>query len=194
LVTELLDTDLSFVLAALPLGNEVVKYFLYQMMVHYHLFQYVTLQYGLEYLHSAGIIHRDLKPSDLLVSENCTLKICDIGLARDQFPHIAGYSPTRYRAPEYNLTWSNFSAYIDIWSAGCIFAEMLDGNPLFPGRADNRYADITDLLGTPSEEAIESMGVERANCIRNLPRRGKVSLAEKFPAADSSGKIPHLLG
>ena len=146
---------------------------------------------GLKYLHSAGIIHRDLKPSDLLLSERCTLKICDIGFPRDQFPHVEGYAPTRYRAPEFTLTLPNLTDGIDIWSVGCIFAEMLDGKPLFPNKGDTPYSNITELLGTPSEEVIQSLGKENAKCIRSLPRKDKVSLAEKFPTADSSGKVPH---
>jgi len=129
-----------------------------------------------------------LKPSDLLVSDKGKLKICDIGLARDQFPHVEGYVPTRYRAPEFILTWPHFSENIDIWSAGCIFAEMLDGKPLFPSTGDNRYSNITELLGTPTEEVLRSLGEEAASCIRNLPKRAKVSLVERFPTVDLSGK------
>jgi p38 MAP kinase len=142
-------------------------------------------------MHSAGVIHRDLKPSDILVSEKCTVKICDIGLPRDQFPHVEGYAPTRYRAPEFTPNGPNLRAAIDIWSAGCIFAEMLDGKPLFPNSRDNRYSNITELRGTPSEEVIQSLGKKNARCVRSLPRSEKVPLENKFPAADSSGKGPN---
>jgi p38 MAP kinase len=148
-------------------------------------------QCGLKYMHSAGVIHRDLKPSDILVSEKCTVKICDIGLPRDQFPHVEGYAPTRYRAPEFTPNGPNLRAAIDIWSAGCIFAEMLDGKPLFPNSRDNRYSNITELRGTPSEEVIQSLGKKNARCVRSLPRSEKVPLENKFPAADSSGKGPN---
>lgn len=140
-------------------------------------------------MHSAGVIHRDLKPSDLLISERFELKICDFGLARDQFPRLVRDAPTLYRAPEFMLTWPNFSDNIDIWSAGCIFAEMLDGKPLFTGGGDNQYFNITELLGTPSEEVIHSMGENNANYITSLPKRDKVSFAEKFPTADACCKI-----
>lgn len=105
-------------------------------------------------MHSAGVVHRDLvspflafclyfcilsiyhqKPSNILVNENCDLKICDFGLARIQDPQMTGYVSTRYyRAPEIMLTWQKYDVAVDIWSTGCIFAEMLEGKPLFPGK------------------------------------------------------------
>lgn len=79
------------------------------------------------------------KPSNILVNENCDLKICDFGLARLQDPQMTGYVSTRYyRAPEIMLTWQKYDVAVDIWSAGCIFAEMLEGKPLFPGK-DRAY-------------------------------------------------------
>jgi len=91
------------------------------------------------------------KPSNILINENCDLKvfrsnhshqlntkppkICDFGLARIQDPQMTGYVSTRYyRAPEIMLTWQKYDVAVDIWSAGCIFAEMLEGKPLFPGK------------------------------------------------------------
>ena len=102
------------------------------------------------------------KPSNILVNENCDLKvhtlplsfssspahtrfcvcpflllwqICDFGLARIQDPQMTGYVSTRYyRAPEIMLTWQKYDVAVDIWSTGCIFAEMLEGKPLFPGK------------------------------------------------------------
>ena len=67
------------------------------------------------------------------------LQICDFGLARIQDPQMTGYVSTRYyRAPEIMLTWQKYDVAVDIWSAGCIFAEMLEGKPLFPGK-DREY-------------------------------------------------------
>ncbi|KAH1029925.1 hypothetical protein HUJ05_003072 [Dendroctonus ponderosae] len=89
---------------------------------------------GLKYIHSAGIIHRDLKPSNIAVNEDCELKILDFGLARPTETEMTGYVATRwYRAPEIMLNWMHYNQTVDIWSVGCIMAELLTGKTLFPG-------------------------------------------------------------
>ena len=105
------------------------------------------------------MVHRDLKPSNILINENCDLKICDFGLARIQDPQMTGYVSTRYyRAPEIMLTWQKYDVEVDIWSAGCIFAEMLEGKPLFPGKDHvNQFSIITELLGTPPDDVIQTI-------------------------------------
>jgi p38 MAP kinase len=116
-------------------------------------------QRALKYIHSAGIIHRDLKPSNILINENCDLKICDFGLARDKDTHMTGYVATRYyRAPEVMLNWQTYDVAMDIWSAGCILAEMLTGKPLFPGKDHiDQFVIIRDLLGSPSDELLDTI-------------------------------------
>lgn len=116
-------------------------------------------QRGLKYIHSAGVIHRDLKPSNILINENCDLKICDFGLARVQEGQMTGYVSTRYyRAPEIMLTWQKYSEKVDIWSAGCIFAEMILGRPLFPGKNHiDQFCVITQLLGSPPDNVIANV-------------------------------------
>lgn len=111
------------------------------------------------------MVHRDLKPSNILVNENCDLKICDFGLARIQDPQMTGYVSTRYyRAPEIMLTWQKYDVEVDIWSAGCIFAEMLEGKPLFPGKDHvNQFSIITELLGTPPDDVIQTIGSENVS-------------------------------
>src|SRR6185369_12756745 len=69
-------------------------------------------------------------------------QICDFGLARTNDPQMTGYVSTRYyRAPEIMLTWQKYDVAVDIWSTGCIFAEMLEGRPLFPGK-DRAYSTL----------------------------------------------------
>lgn len=111
----------------------------------------------MKFIHSAGVIHRDLKPQNLLVNNNCDLKICDFGLAREQDHQMTGYVVTRYyRAPEVMLTWQQYSYAVDMWSVGCIFAEMLRGTPLFPGENHiHQFTIITQVLGNPPQEVVE---------------------------------------
>jgi p38 MAP kinase len=140
-------------------------------------------------VHSAGVVHRDLKPSNILVNENCDLKICDFGLARLQDPQMTGYVSTRYyRAPEIMLTWQKYDYAVDIWSAGCIFAEMLEGRPLFPGKDHvNQFSIITELLGTPPEDVIQSIASENTlRFVQSLPKRERVDFRQKFANADDS--------
>lgn len=128
-------------------------------------------------------MHRDLKPSNIVVNENCDLKICDFGLARVQDAQMTGYVATRYyRAPEIMLTWQKYDAEVDIWSTGCILAEMLLGKPLFPGTDHiNQFSIITDLLGSPPDDVIDTIGSENTlKFVKSLPHREPQPLASKF--------------
>ncbi|RKP23867.1 putative mitogen-activated protein kinase [Syncephalis pseudoplumigaleata] len=174
-VTELLGTDLHRLLTSRPLEKQFIQYFLYQILR------------GLKYVHSAGVVHRDLKPSNILINENCDLKICDFGLARVQDPQMTGYVSTRYyRAPEIMLTWQKYDVAVDIWSAGCIFAEMLEGKPLFPGKDHvNQFSIITELLGTPPDDVIQTICSENTlRFVQSLPKLEKVPFSKKFTNAD----------
>ncbi|KAL0446783.1 UNVERIFIED_CONTAM: Mitogen-activated protein kinase [Sesamum latifolium] len=140
------------------------------------------------------VFHRDLKPKNILANADCKLKICDFGLARASFGDAPSavfwtdYVATRwYRAPE--LCGSFFSKYtpaIDIWSIGCIFAEMLTGEPLFPGKNVVEQLDlITDLLGTPSPEAISMIPNEKARrYLSSMRKKEPIPLSQKFPNID----------
>ncbi|KXS12663.1 mitogen-activated protein kinase HOG1 [Gonapodya prolifera JEL478] len=174
-VTELLGTDLHRLLTTRPLEKQFIQYFLYQILR------------GLKYIHSAGVVHRDLKPSNILVNENCDLKICDFGLARVTESQMTGYVSTRYyRAPEIMLTWQKYDEAVDIWSAGCILAEMIEGKPLFPGKDHvHQFSIITELLGTPPADVIQTIGSENTlRFVQSLPRRTKIPFPQRFAHAD----------
>lgn len=114
-------------------------------------------------MHSAGIIHRDLKPRNLLINSNCDLKICDFGLARANIPYLltstaqmTDYMTTRwYRAPEIILSKRIYDGKADVWSVGCILAELITGKPLMPAdNSQNQMRAIMDLIGTPNENIL----------------------------------------
>jgi serine/threonine protein kinase len=182
-VFELMESDLHQVIKA---NDDLTK-------EHYQFFLYQLLR-ALKYIHTANVFHRDLKPKNILANANCKLKICDFGLARVAFHDTpttifwTDYVATRwYRAPE--LCGSFFSKYtpaIDIWSIGCIFAEVLTGKPLFPGKNVVHQLDLmTDLLGTPSMDTISRVRNEKARrYLTTMRKKQGVSFGQKFPNAD----------
>ncbi|KAJ6709113.1 MITOGEN-ACTIVATED PROTEIN KINASE [Salix koriyanagi] len=182
-VFELMESDLHQVIKANDdLTREHYQFFLYQLLR------------ALKYIHTANVYHRDLKPKNILANANCKLKICDFGLARVAFNDTPStvfwtdYVATRwYRAPE--LCGSFFSKYtpaIDIWSIGCIFAEVLMGKPLFPGKNVVHQLDLmTDLLGTPSLDTISLVRNDKARrYLTSMRKKQPIPLAQKFPNAD----------
>ncbi|XP_072889451.1 mitogen-activated protein kinase 7 isoform X1 [Hemitrygon akajei] len=189
-VLDLMESDLHQIIhSPQPLTLEHSRYFLYQLLR------------GLKYIHSARVVHRDLKPGNLLVNENCELKIGDFGMARalrrggsstsssassSQQPFLTEYVATRwYRAPELMLSFPGYGSAVDLWSAGCIFAEMLARRQLFPGKNYlHQLQLILAVLGTPSDDLVASVGAERVRSyLRGLPHRKPVSLASLFPGA-----------
>jgi len=100
---------------------------------------------------------------------------------------MTGYVSTRYyRAPEIMLTWQKYDVAVDIWSAGCIFAEMLEGKPLFPGKDHvHQFSIITELLGTPPEDVIGTICSENTlRFVRSLPQRDRIPFSEKLSCKD----------
>ncbi|KAG9030336.1 Mitogen-activated protein kinase [Tulasnella sp. JGI-2019a] len=191
LYEELMEADLhAIVRSGQPLSDAHFQSFLYQTLC------------GLKYIHSANVLHRDLKPGNLLVNADCELKICDFGLARGYTPaggqappskaagnqgFMTEYVATRwYRAPEIMLSFANYTTAIDVWSVGCILAELLGGKPIFKGRD---YVDqlnqILHYLGTPSEDTLRRVGSPRAqDYIRSLPIKPRIAFATLYPNAN----------
>ncbi|CAB9517063.1 Mitogen-activated protein kinase HOG1 (Fragment) [Seminavis robusta] len=235
LVFEYVDTDLyKLIMSPQYLTTEHIQTFLYQMLT------------GLKYIHSFSVIHRDLKPANILLNEDCSLKVCDFGLARivnctqaeddnsidsnadSQDPHrnplSLGVPPPKrgltrqltkhvvtrwYRAPELILIQPYTSA-VDIWSLGCILAELLsmqegsvagyqDRKPLFPGgtcyplsgdldkikneeRLD-QLSVIFGVIGTPSQEDIASIGNAHEYIMSMEKTKGR-PLEKIYSAAD----------
>ncbi|KJE91444.1 extracellular signal-regulated protein kinase [Capsaspora owczarzaki ATCC 30864] len=183
LVSELLDTDLHQIIGSpQQLTDDHCQYFLYQILR------------GLKYIHSAGVLHRDLKPSNLLLNGNCDLKICDFGLARvaqagdaSAAGFMTEYVATRwYRAPEIMLSWREYTKAIDMWSVGCIFAELLGRRPLFPGKDFlHQLSLITDVLGSPSNDDIAGISNDKARrFVRQLPAKPRIPFQTIYPNAN----------
>ncbi|KAG7371748.1 protein kinase domain containing protein [Nitzschia inconspicua] len=243
LVFEYVDTDLyKLIMSPQYLSTEHIQTFLYQMLC------------GLKYIHSANVIHRDLKPANILLNEDCSLKICDFGLARvvDESSVMASskqdlldlaekkadsrlidisdlpltvaqslpesmtlgrqltkHVVTRwYRAPELILI-QPYTTAVDIWSLGCIFAELLgmqsesvpdfeDRTPLFPGGkcyplsgdADteerlDQLSVIFGVIGTPSKEDLRDLG-EANEYVKSMGVVQPKKLENLFPAADAA--------
>ncbi|KAF6744672.1 CMGC/MAPK protein kinase [Ephemerocybe angulata] len=184
LIQELMETDMHRVIRTQDLSDDHAQYFIYQ-----------TLR-ALKALHSADVIHRDLKPSNLLLNANCDLKVCDFGLARSvktaepsgtETGFMTEYVATRwYRAPEIMLTFKQYTKAIDVWSVGCILAEMLTGKPLFPGRDyHHQLTLILDVLGTPTLDEFYAITTRRSrDYIRALPFRKRKPMAQLFPNAN----------
>uniref|UniRef100_A0AAY4B0W4 mitogen-activated protein kinase n=1 Tax=Denticeps clupeoides TaxID=299321 RepID=A0AAY4B0W4_9TELE len=175
LVMPFMGTDLGKLMKIERLSEERVQFLVYQMLR------------GLEYIHAAGIIHRDLKPGNLAINQDCELKILDFGLARQADSEMTGYVVTRwYRAPEIILSWMHYTQTVDIWSVGCIMAEMLLGKPLFKGNDHlDQLTEIMKITGTPTQEFICKLQSQDAkNYIAKLPKLKKKDLQTLLPKAN----------
>ncbi|KAJ6602158.1 kinase-like domain-containing protein [Mycena sp. CBHHK59/15] len=178
LYEELMEADLHAIIrSGQPLTDAHFQSFLYQTLC------------GLKYIHSANVLHRDLKPGNLLVNADCELKICDFGLARGYTPgggtskaagnqgFMTEYVATRwYRAPEIMLSFANYTTAIDVWSVGCILAELLGGKPIFKGREYTPFV-VSVLLAYVRTHVAQDY-------IRSLPIKPRVPFSTLFPHAN----------
>jgi len=127
-----------------------VKLYVYQMCRSLH------------YIHTIGVCHRDIKPQNLLVNtQSHVLKLCDFGSAKQLVrgePNISYICSRYYRAPELIFGATAYTTAIDVWSVGCVMAELLLGQPLFPGESGvDQLVEIIKVLGTPTREEIQAM-------------------------------------
>ena len=143
-------------------------------------------------LNVAGVIHRDLKPSNIFVDLDCDIKVGDLGMAKvidynpNAFVPMTEYVATRwYRAPEIML-WSGYGFEVDIWSVGCIMAELITRKPLFPGQdLQDQLRKIFSILGTPQSDFIQQIENQRVRkWIKSQTHYEPLSLDKVIPNAN----------
>lgn len=201
LVFEFLDLDLKKYMEALPVSqggrgkalpegsglagqnlvmdDKMVKKFMMQLCQ------------GVKYCHSHRVLHRDLKPQNLLIDDKCNLKLADFGLARAFGVPLRTYThevvTLWYRSPEILLGGRQYSTGVDMWSVGCIFAEMCTRKPLFPGDSEiDEIFKIFRILGTPSEQ--DWPGVTSFPDFKpSFPKWGRTDIANIVTSLDETG-------
>ncbi|KAI9354373.1 CMGC/GSK protein kinase [Zopfochytrium polystomum] len=130
-------------------------------MLSVKLYMYQMLR-SLAYIHAIGICHRDIKPQNLLLDPTTgVLKLCDFGSAKILVagePNVSYICSRYYRAPELIFGSINYTVCIDVWSTGCVMAELVLGQPIFPGESGvDQLVEIIKVLGTPTKEQIKAM-------------------------------------
>jgi len=114
------------------------------------------------HIHAAGICHRDIKPQNMLAdTSRHIVKLCDFGSAKRLVPgepNVSYICSRYYRAPELIFGATDYTPAIDVWGVACVMAEMLLGQPLFPGESGvDQLVEIIKVLGTPTRDQIRSM-------------------------------------
>ncbi|KAI3415914.1 Mitogen-activated protein kinase 15 [Globodera pallida] len=190
LAFEYMEADLHNVIKKMTILKDIHK-------------QYIMCQLfrAVKFLHSGNVLHRDLKPSNVLLDADCRVKLADFGLARSfsqmddyldgtNMPELTEYVATRwYRSPEILLAAKRYTKGVDMWSLGCILAEMLLGKALFPGSSTiNQIERIMNSISRPSKHDIESIGsMYAASVLDKMPQRPKrpleAVLAQSFSEA-----------
>ena len=152
--------------------NIIIKLFSYQMLK------------CIGYLHSLGICHRDIKPQNILIDPaDYTLKLCDFGCAKHLVKtesNIAYICSRFYRPPELVVGATKYTTQVDVWSMGCVIAELVINRPIFPGKsATEQFLEIMKYLGTPTNEQLKAMKGKMIN-INKLPKIEPKSWKEVF--------------
>ncbi|XP_034686286.1 cyclin-dependent kinase G-2 isoform X1 [Vitis riparia] len=181
MVMEYMEHDLKGLMETMkqPFSQSEVKCLMLQLLE------------GIKYLHDNWVLHRDLKTSNLLLNNRGELKICDFGLARQYGSPLKPYThlvvTLWYRAPELLLGAKQYSTAIDMWSLGCIMAELLSKEPLFNGKTELDQIDkIFRTLGTPSETIWP--GFSKLPGVKvNFVKHQYNLLRKKFPATSFTG-------
>ncbi|XP_023558267.1 mitogen-activated protein kinase 12 isoform X2 [Octodon degus] len=158
LVMPFMGTDLGKLMKHETLSEDRIQFLVYQILK------------GLKYIHATGVIHR----------------ILDFGLARQADSEMTGYVVTRwYRAPEVILNWMRYTQTVDIWSVGCIMAEMITGKTLFKGSDHlDQLKEIMKVTGTPPEEFVQKLqSTEAKNYMKGLPELEKKDFASILTSA-----------
>ncbi|XP_068156215.1 putative glycogen synthase kinase-3 homolog [Drosophila tropicalis] len=125
------------------------------------LYMYQLLR-SMAFLHSLGFCHRDIKPQNMLLdAESGVLKLCDFGSAKQLVngePNVSYICSRYYRAPELIFGATDYTTKIDMWSAGCVLAELLLGQLVFPGESGvDQIVEIVKVMGTPTSEQMQDM-------------------------------------
>ncbi|KAJ1410612.1 Serine/threonine-protein kinase, active site [Sesbania bispinosa] len=181
MVMEYMEHDLKGLMESMkqPFSQSEVKCLMLQLLE------------GVKYLHDNWVLHRDLKTSNLLLNNRGELKICDFGLARQYGSPLKPYTQLVvtlwYRAPELLLGTKQYSTAIDMWSLGCIMAELLSKEPLFNGKTEFDQLDkIFRILGTPNETIWPGFS-ELPRVKVNFVKHQYNLLRKKFPATSFTG-------
>ncbi|KAM0842841.1 hypothetical protein ACQ4PT_058097 [Festuca glaucescens] len=183
MVMEYMEHDLKAVMETMkqPYSHSEVKCLMLQLLE------------GVKYLHDNWVIHRDLKTSNILLNNYGELKICDFGLSRQYGSPLKPYTQLVvtlwYRAPELLLGTTEYTTAIDMWSMGCIMAELLTKKPLFDGKRDiDQLSKIFNMLGTPNEGIWPGYS-KLPGAKAKFPKQPYNKLREKFPAVSFTGGL-----